>query len=72
MAFLNGELDEKIYIDQLIGLSLEDKSTKFTSSNVLYMALNNHLGNGTLSFKSHDFIWIYDACGGPLRICQII
>ena len=37
-AFLNGELDEEIYMDQHMGFEEKVKSARFTSSVVLFIA----------------------------------
>ena len=51
IAFLNGELDEDIYIwINLYASSLNDKSAKFASSKDPYMVLSKHLDNETSSF----------------------
>lgn len=39
------DVDEEIYMGQPIGFEVKDNSTEFASSNDLYMASNNHLGN---------------------------
>lgn len=43
-------------MDNRLGLKLNDKRVEFVSSNVLYMVLNNHLDNDTLSSINRDFI----------------
>ena len=46
-TFLNGELDEEIYMNQS---SLKDKSAKFANSKDLFMVLSKHQDNGISNF----------------------
>ena len=50
-TFLNGELDEEIYMTQPV-LKSRDKSAKCASSNVPFMDSNSHLDNGTSDFMT--------------------
>jgi hypothetical protein len=49
-AFLNGELNEEIYMDQPLNSRLNDKNAKFASLKDPYMVLSKFLDNETLSF----------------------
>ena len=49
-AFLNGELDEEIYMEQPVGFIVKGQERKVCKLQDLYMALNNHRDNGTSDF----------------------
>ena len=45
-AFLNGEVDEEIYMDQPLGFESKENERKVCKLNDPYMVLNKRLGNG--------------------------
>lgn len=49
MVFLNGKQEEEIHMSQPIRFEVKNKGAPFASSDVLYVVLNNHLANDTLS-----------------------
>ena len=49
-AFLNGELDEEIYMKQLIGFIVEGQGIKFANFIAQFMALSNRLDSGIFVF----------------------
>ena len=51
-AFLNGELEEEVYVENLQGLKTQNSLTLYTFFSKLSMALSKHLGHGmTLSLN---------------------
>ena len=53
-AFMNGELEEEVYVEQPQGLKTQNYLTLYILSSRLSMALNKHLRHGmTLSLNSY-------------------
>ena len=63
IAFLNGELNKKIYIDQLTCFMATKYKGKFNNYKGPFITYNNNLNNGIL----HK--WVYDGLRTLLHVC---